>query len=217
MKESIYLLLLVVVSCQMCCNPARRTVAEQETDGKDSSSVDRVFISDRLQDSLENFLKLVDTTDYCIISKAPGKYIRHIESDHFYKVVTLCCFTNDSDTTVNFYGAIDGFVGFPASIKMRKVFIEFIAAGAKSVNNTIIAVNSYGNIAVDSVFDSLFLSSLDLELYWSTSLRSPVYCGNVFPFFKEYIYNGDNLELVFTNEKKVEYLDTVKNIKEVFR
>ena len=217
MKESIYLLLLVVVSCQMCCNPTRRTETEQETDGKDSSSVERVFISARLQDSLENFLKLVDTTDYCIISKAPGKYIRHIESDHFYKVVTLCCFTNDSDTTVNFYGAIDGFVGFPASIKMRKVFIEFIAAGAKSVNNTIIAVNSYGNIAVDSVFDSLFLSSLDLELYWSTSLRSPVYCGNVFPFFKEYIYNGDNLELVFTNEKKVEYLDTVKNIKEVFR
>ena len=216
MKRWIFIL-SVLLCVQLCGNPTRRTVAEQETDGKDSSSVERVFISDRLQDSLENFLKLVDTTDYCIISKAPGKYIRHIESDHFYKVVTLCCFTNDSDTTVNFYGAIDGFVGFPASIKMRKVFIEFIAAGAKSVNNTIIAVNSYGNIAVDSVFDSLFLSSLDLELYWSTSVRSPVYCGNVFPFFKEYIYNGDNLELVFTNEKKVEYLDTVKNIKEVFR
>jgi len=176
-----------------------------------------VFISDRLQDSLENFLKLVDTTDYYISSKSPGKYCRHIMPDYYHYSVTLCCFTNDSDTTVNFYGAIDGFVGFPASIKMRKVFIEDIAAGAKSVNNTIIAVNSYGNIAVGSVFDSLFLSSLDLELYWSTSVRSPVYCGNVFPFFKEYIYNGDNLELVFTNEKKVEYLDTVKNIKEVFR
>ena len=215
--KKLIIILTAILYAQMCCNPARRTVAEQETDRKDSPSVERVFISDRLQDSLENFLKLVDTTDYCIISKAPGKYIRHIESDHFYKVVTLCCFTNDSDTTVNFYGAIDGFVGFPASIKMRKVFIEDIAAGAKSVNNTIIAVNSYGNIAVDSVFDSLFLSSLDLELYWSTSVRSPVYCGNVFPFFKEYFYNGDNLELVFTNEKKVEYLDTVKNIKEVFR
>ena len=216
MKRWIFIL-SVLLCVQLCGNPTRRTETEQETDGKDSSSVERVFISDRLQDSLENFLKLVDTTDYCIISKAPGKYIRHIESDHFYKVVTLCCFTNDSDTTVNFYGAIDGFVGFPASIKMRKVFIEDIAAGAKSVNNTIIAVNSYGNIAVGSVFDSLFLSSLDLELYWSTSVRSPVYCGNVFPFFKEYIYNGDNLELVFTNEKKVEYLDTIKNIKEVFR
>lgn len=200
----------------MCGNPARGTGAELETDGKDSSSVERMFISDRLQDSLENFLKLVDTTDYYIISKAPGKYERHIKDHHSYNVVTLCCFTNDSDTIVNFYGGIDGFIGFPASIKMRKVFIEHIAAGAKSVNNTIIAVNSYGNIAVDSVFDSLFLSSLDLELYWSTAVRSPDYGGNVFPFFKEYIYNGGNLELVFTNEKKVEYLDTVKNIQEVF-
>ena len=215
--KKLIIILTVILCVQMCGNPVRRTGMEQETDGKGSSFIERVFISDRLQDSLENFLKLIDATDYCIISKAPGKYIRHIESDHFYKVVTLCCFTNDSDTTVNFYGAIDGFVGFPASIKMRKVFIEDVAAGAKSVNNTIIAVNSYGNIGVDSVFDSLFLSSLDLELYWSTSVRSPVYCGNVFPFFKEYIYNGDNLELVFTNEKKVEYLDTVKNIKEVFR
>ena len=211
-------ILPVILCVQMCGNPARRTVAEQETDGKDSSFIERVFISDRLQDSLENFLKLVDTTDYYIISKAPGKYNRHIKDHSSYNVVTLCCLTNDSDTIVNFYGGIDGFIGFPASIKMRKVFIEqHIAAGAKSVNNTIIAVNSYGNIAVDSVFDSLFLSSLDLELYWSTGVRSVDYCGNVFPFFKEYIYNGDNLELVFTNEKKVEYLDTVKNIKEVFR
>ena len=215
--KKLIIILTVILCVQKCGNPAHRTGTEQETDEKDSSPIERVFISDRLQDSLEKFLKLVDTTDYCIISKAPGKYNRHIESDHFHKVVTLCCFTNDSDTIVNFYGAIDGFVGFPASIKMRKVFIEHIAAGAKSVNNTIIAVNSYGDIAVESIIDSLFLSSLDLELYWSTSVRSPVYCGNVLPFFKEYIYNGDNLELVFTNEKKVEYLDTVKNIQEVFR
>ena len=206
--KKLIIILTAILCVQMCGNPARRTGAELETDGKDSSSIERVFISDRLQDSLENFLKLVDTTDYYIISKVPGKYERHIK--------TLCCFTNDSDTIVNFYGGIDGFIGFPASIKMRKVFIEHIAAGAKSVNNTIIAVNSYGNIAVGSVFDSLFLSSLDLELYWSTAVRSPDYSGNVFPFFKEYIYNGDNLELVFTNEKKVEYLDTVKNIQEVF-
>ena len=80
--KKLIIILTAILYAQMCCNPARRTVAEQETDRKDSPSVERVFISDRLQDSLENFLKLVDTTDYCIISKAPGKYIRHIESDH---------------------------------------------------------------------------------------------------------------------------------------
>lgn len=214
--KKLIIILTAILYAQMCCNPARRTVAEQETDGKDSSSVERVFISDRLQDSLENFLKLVDTTDYCIISKAPGKYIRHIESDHFYKVVTLCCFTNDNDTIINFYGGIDGFIGFPASHKIHKIFIKDIAVGAKRVNNMMVAVNSYGSIVVDSVFDSLFLSGLSLEQYDSIIVRSPDYNGNVLPFFKEYVYNGENLELVFSNEKKVEYLDTVKNLQEVF-
>ena len=213
-----FIIILTVILCvQMCGNPARRTVAEQETDGKDSSFIERVFISDRLQDSLENFLKLVDTTDYYITSKSPGKYCRHIMPDYYHYSVTLCCFTNNGDTIINFYGGIDNFIGYPASLKMRKVFRKKIAVGAKRVNNTMIAVNSYGNIAVDSVFDSLFLRGLDLEVYGSMIEKSSDFGVNVLPFFKEYLYNGDNLELVFTNEKKVEYLDTVKNIKEVFR
>mgnify|MGYP006919092223 FL=1 len=80
-----------------------------------------------------------------------------------------------------------------------------------------IAVNSYGSIVVDFVFDSLFLSGLDLEQYDSIVSRSPDYNGNVIPFYKEYVYNGENLELVFSNEKKIEYLDTVKNLQEVFQ
>lgn len=55
----------------MCGNPARGTGAELETDGKDSSSVERMFISDRLQDSLENFLKLVDTTIIILFLRPP--------------------------------------------------------------------------------------------------------------------------------------------------
>lgn len=61
--KKLIIILTAILYAQMCCNPARRTVAEQETDRKDSPSVERMFISDRLQDSLENFLKLVDTSD----------------------------------------------------------------------------------------------------------------------------------------------------------
>lgn len=216
MRRSILLLLFVVLCCKMCVNPIRNSEASHEVNGKDSSLIERVFISDRLQDSLMNFLRLIDTSDYYVISKSPGKFDHRKKSDHSYNVVTLCCFTNNSDTIINFYGGIDGFIGFPASHKMHKIFIKNVAVGATCVNNTMIVVNSYGSIVVDSVFDSLFLSGLDLEQYDSIVTRSPGYNGNVIPFFKEYVYNGKNLELVFSNEKKVEYLDTVKNLQEVF-
>ena len=215
--KKLIIILTVILCVQMCGNPVRRTRMEQETDGKGSSFIERVFISDRLQDSLENFLKLVDTTDYYISSKSPGKYCRHIMPDYYHYSVTLCCFTNNGDTIINFYGGIDNFIGYPASLKMHKVFRKKIAVGAKRVNNTMIAVNSYGNIAVDSVFDSLFLRGLDLEVYGSMIEKSSDFGVNVLSFFKEYIYNGKKLELVFTNEKKLECVDTVKNIQEVFR
>ena len=108
MRESLLLLLWVVLCCQMCGNPIRNSEARDDANDKDSSSIERVFISDRLQDSLMNFLRLVDTSDYYVISKSPGKYCRYTKSDHSYNVVTLCCFTNDNDTIINFYGGIDG-------------------------------------------------------------------------------------------------------------
>lgn len=72
MREPILLLLLVVLCCQMCGNPIRNSEARDDANDKDSSSIERVFISDRLQDSLMNFLRLVDTSDYYVISKSPG-------------------------------------------------------------------------------------------------------------------------------------------------
>lgn len=120
--KKLIIILTVILCVQMCGNPVRRTGMEQETDGKGSSFIERVFISDRLQDSLENFLKLVDTTDYYISSESPGKYCRHIMPDYYHYSVTLCCFTNNGDTIINFYGGIDNFIGYPASLKMHKVF-----------------------------------------------------------------------------------------------
>lgn len=74
MQRSILLLLLVVLCCQMCGNPARYSGASYDVNGKDSSLIEMVFISDRLQDSLMNFLRLVDSSDYYVISKSPGKF-----------------------------------------------------------------------------------------------------------------------------------------------
>lgn len=68
MREPILLLLLVVLCCQMCGNPIRNSEARDDANDKDSSSIERVFISDRLQDSLMNFLRLVDTSDYYVVS-----------------------------------------------------------------------------------------------------------------------------------------------------
>ncbi len=215
---SIFVAIAMICCLQMCGNPARHSGADRIIDIRDSCpKLERIFKSDRLQDSLMNFLRLIDTSDYFILSQSPGKFCRCTKPDHSYNVITLCCFTNNCDTIINFYGGIDGFIGFPASHKLRKIFIKSVAVGAKRVNNTMIAVNSYGSIVVDSVFDSLFLSRLDLEEYSSMVERSPGYIGNVIPFFKEYTFNGENIELVFSNEKKVEYLDTVKNLQEVFQ
>lgn len=58
----------------MCGNPARHSGASYDVNGKGSSLIERVFISDRLQDSLMNFLRLEDTFDYYVISKSPGKF-----------------------------------------------------------------------------------------------------------------------------------------------
>ena len=58
------MLLLVVLCCQMCGNPIRNSEARDDANDKDSSSIERVFIPDRLQDSLESFFELVDTSDF---------------------------------------------------------------------------------------------------------------------------------------------------------
>ena len=76
MRESIFLLLFVVLCCKMCGNPIRNSEARDDVNDKGSSLIERVFISDRLQDSLMNFLRLVDSSDYYVISKSPGKFDR---------------------------------------------------------------------------------------------------------------------------------------------
>ena len=76
MREPILLLLLVVLCCQMCGNPIRNSEARDDANDKDSSSIERVFKSAMLQDSLMNFLRLVDTSDYYVISNSPVKYLR---------------------------------------------------------------------------------------------------------------------------------------------
>lgn len=206
----ILLLFAGMLSCQMCSNYIRNSKIGEKIEDIDSLSMERVFISDRLQDSLMNFLRLFDTTDFFIISKTPGKFCRIPKPRPSHDVVTLCCFTIDNDTIINFYGSFHGYIGLPASTEAHKIFVKKIAVGAKRVNNTLIAVNAYGDIAIDSVFDSLFLSRLDLAQYDSIVRWLPDVNGNIYPLFKEYVCKSGSVKLVFSNERNAESLDTVK-------
>ena len=98
--KKLIIILTAILYAQMCCNPARRTVAEQETDRKDSPSVERMFISDRLQDSLENFLKLVDTSDVFMVCLKPGVYRNSEDTSHRKDVVTISFWVDNKDTNV---------------------------------------------------------------------------------------------------------------------
>ena len=102
--KKLIIILTAILYAQMCCNPARRTVAEQETDRKDSPSVERMFISDRLQNSLENFLKLVDTSDVFMVCLKPGVYRNSEDTSHRKDVVTISFWVDNKDTNVIFAG-----------------------------------------------------------------------------------------------------------------
>lgn len=191
----------------MCGNPARRTGTEQETDEKDSSSIERVFISDRLQDSLENFLYLIDTSDVFMVCLKPGVYRISEDSSHRKDVVTISFWVDNKDTNVIFAGRHE--ISAPINVSTGTWIYNETAVGAKYVNKTIIAVNSNVDIYLDSILDSVFLQGLSLELYEKIKSYMMDVTGGVVPYIKSYIINGDSLRLEFSNEKDMTSIDTV--------
>lgn len=205
--KKLIIILTATLYAQMCCNPARRTVAEQETDRKDSPSVERVFISDRLQDSLENFLKLVDTSDVFMVCLKPGVYRNSEDTSHRKDVVTISFWVDNKDTNVIFAGRHE--ISAPINVGTGAWIYNETVVGAKYVNKTIIAVNSNVDISLDSILDSVFLQGLSLELYEKRKSYALDVTGGIVPYLKSYIINGDSLRLEFSNEKNMACLDTV--------
>ena len=121
MREPILLLLLVVLCCQMCGNPIRNSEARDDANDKDSSSIERVFISDRLQDSLESFFELVDTSDFFILALPGKKYHRVQDSIHSRDVITVSFIVNNKDTIISFAGRHG--VAPPMSIEIGRAHV----------------------------------------------------------------------------------------------
>ncbi len=98
----IYSLLIVaaIICClQMCSNPARHSGADRIIDIRDSCpKLERIFKSDRLQDSLESFFELVDTSDFFILALPGKKYLRVQDSIHSRDVITVSFIVNNNDT-----------------------------------------------------------------------------------------------------------------------
>ena len=210
MREPILLLLLVVLCCQMCGNPIRNSEARDDANDKDSSSIERVFISDRLQDSLESFYELIDTSDFFILALPGKKYHRVQDSIHSRDIITVSFIVNDNDTIINFSGRHG--VAPPMSIGMGKIFFnDKEDIGAKYVNKTLVAVNSHGHIPLDRFLDSQFIDSLDYKLYIDRYCSYMDVAGGIIPYLRIYVINGDSLRVEFTNDKNIECLDTVIN------
>ena len=210
MREPILLLLLVVLCCQMCGNPIRNSEARDDANDKDSSSIERVFKSDMLQDSLESFYELIDTSDFFILALPGKKYHRVQDSIHSRDIITVSFIVNDNDTIINFSGRHG--IAPPISIGMGKIFFnDKVDIGAKYVNKTLVAVNSHGHIPLDRFLDSQFIDSLDYKLYIDRYCSYMDVAGGIIPYLRIYVINGDSLRVEFTNDKNIECLDTVIN------
>ena len=166
-----------------------------------------MFISDRLQDSLENFLKLVDTSDVFMVCLKPGVYRNSEDTSHRKDVVTISFWVDNKDTNVIFAGRHE--ISAPINVGTGAWIYNETVVGAKYVNKTIIAVNSNVDISLDSILDSVFLQGLSLELYEKRKSYALDVTGGIVPYLKSYIINGDSLRLEFSNEKNMACLDTV--------
>lgn len=65
MKKIVFFLSIVLCG-QMCGNHIRNSRVGKIVDDKDSPSMEKVFISDRLQDSLEYLISNIDASDSII-------------------------------------------------------------------------------------------------------------------------------------------------------
>lgn len=208
---SVFVVMAMIGCLQMCGNPARHSEVNRIIDIRDScSKLERIFKSDRLQDSLESFFELVDTSDFFILALPGKKYHRVQDSIHSRDVITVSFIVNNKDTIISFAGRHG--VAPPMSIGMGKIFFnDKEDIGAKYVNKTLVAVNSHGHIPLDRFLDKQFIDSLDYKLYIDRYCSYMDVAGGIIPYLRIYVINGDSLRVEFTNDKNIECLDTVIN------
>ena len=208
---SVFVVMAMIGCLQVCGNPARHSGVNRIIDIRDSCpKLERIFKSDRLQDSLESFFELVDTSDFFILALPGKKYRRVQDSFHSRDVITVSFIVNNKDTIISFSGRHG--IADPVSIGMGKIFFyDKVDIGAKYVNRTVVAVNSHGHIPLDQFLDSQFIDSLDFKLYKDRYSCDMDVTWGIIPYLRIYVINGDSLRVEFTNDKNIECLDTVIN------
>ena len=97
---------MTMIGClHMCGGPVRHSGANRVIDIRDSCpKLERIFKSAMLQDSLESFYELIDTSDFFILALPGKKYHRVQDSIHSRDIITVSFIVNDNDTIINFSG-----------------------------------------------------------------------------------------------------------------
>lgn len=208
---SLFTIMTMIGCLHMCGGPVRHSGANRVIDIRDSCpKLERIFKSAMLQDSLESFYELIDTSDFFILALPGKKYHRVQDSIHSRDIITVSFIVNDNDTIINFSGRHG--IAPPISIGMGKIFFnDKVDIGAKYVNKTLVAVNSHGHFPLDQFLDSQFIDSLDFKLYMDRYSCDMDVTGGIIPYLRSYIINGDSLRVEFTNDRNVECLDSVIN------
>lgn len=194
MKKTI-ILLLVMLCGQMCRNHTHNSIMnEMISNGSDSSSIEKVFVSDRLQDSLEYFIISKDISDF--------------------DVITLSCFQKGKDTIVHI-AACDYIYGF-VDYESRLVYHNEANAGAFTSNGMIYALNYIGDFPFASIFDTLFTNKLDMLMYAHIN-DDRYYEDYAIPYVMSLAINGDSLRTIYTNIRDRNHLNTLRGYNRVDR
>ena len=115
---------MTMIGClHMCGGPVRHSGANRVIDIRDSCpKLEKIFKSAMLQDSLESFYELIDTSDFFILALPGKKYHRVQDSIHSRDIITVSFIVNDNDTIINFSGRHG--IAPPISIGMGKIFFN---------------------------------------------------------------------------------------------
>ena len=158
----------------MCGKHIHNSRSGKIVDDKDSLSVERVFISNRLQDSLEYFISHIDAPD---------------------SIITISCFLKDKDTIIHI-AACDYIYGF-VDYESRLVYTIESGSGAFPSNGMIYALNYIGDFPLTDIFDSLFMIKLDSLMY--VRLDGRCQDGYAIPYVLSLDVNDYGIRTIYTN------------------
>mgnify|MGYP006889089374 FL=1 len=184
MKKIVFFLSIVLCG-QMCGNHIHNSRAGKIVDDKGSPSMEKVFISDRLQDSLEYLISNIDASD---------------------SIITISCFLKNKDTIIHIAACdyIYGFVDYESCL----VYTVESSAGAFPSSGMIYALNYIGDFPLADIFDPLFMVKLDTLMY--ARLDGRCKDGYAIPYVMSLDVNEYGIRTIYTNITDRCHLNTLR-------